>query len=151
MNEERRTEQTRATSLNELREYAKGALIELPPFGPGQPFFAMVKRPSIMQLASENEIPNPLLETANRIFIFDDPAAKEENVKDKELMNKTMELLKVFAKVMLLEPTYDDIKMAGLDLTDEQLLTLYNYAQIGVNALDSFRTEPEDREGVGSM
>ena len=42
-------------------------------------------------------------------------------------------------KASLEEPSFDDIKEAGLELTDEQMMAIFSYSQEGVKALESFR------------
>ena len=41
---------------------------------------------------------------------------------------------------------YDDLKEAGVKLTDEQMMFVFNYTQNGVEALESFREEREDNK-----
>ena len=121
------------TSISQLNEYAKGQLVELPSFGEGQPFFARLRRPSMLALAKSGKIPNSLLATANRMF-------------DSSLDTKSESMLKDFYMVMetileaaFVEPTYQEIKNAGVQLSDDQLIFVFNYTQQGVRALDQFR------------
>lgn len=121
------------TSISQLNEYAKGQLVELPSFGEGQPFFARLRRPSMLALAKSGKIPNSLLATANRMF-------------DSSLDNKNENMLKDFYTVIetileaaFVEPTYQEIKDAGVQLSDDQLIFVFNYTQQGVRALDQFR------------
>lgn len=121
------------TSISQLNEYAKGQLVELPSFGEGQPFFARLRRPSMLALAKSGKIPNSLLATANRMF-------------DSSLDTKSENMLKDFYMVMetileaaFVEPTYQEIKDAGVQLSDDQLIFVFNYTQQGVRALDQFR------------
>ena len=121
------------TSISQLNEYAKGQLVELPSFGEGQPFFARLRRPSMLALAKSGKIPNSLLATANRMF-------------DSSLDTKSENMLKDFYMVMetileaaFVEPTYQEIKDAGVQLSDDQLIFVFNYTQQGVKILDQFR------------
>lgn len=121
------------TSISQLNEYAKGQLVELPSFGEGQPFFARLRRPSMLALAKSGKIPNSLLATANRMF-------------DSSLDTKSESMLKDFYMVMetileaaFVEPTYQEIKDAGVQLSDDQMIFVFNYTQQGVRALDQFR------------
>ena len=50
-----------------------------------------------------------------------------------------LEILEIMAEAALVEPTYDDIKNAGLELADDQLTAIFNYTQDGVAALNLFR------------
>lgn len=56
------------TTIDDLRRYAKGSLVKLPSFAAGQPFVARLKRPSMMELVKNGEIPNELLTRANELF-----------------------------------------------------------------------------------
>ena len=56
-------------------------------------------------------------------------------------MSQMFDVLELMAKETFIEPTYSEIKEAGVDLTDEQMMFIFNYAQQGVKALESFRTE----------
>ena len=56
-------------------------------------------------------------------------------------MKQLYDVLDIIASETLVEPTYEDIKNVGLELTDEQMMFLFNYSQQGVKALESFRTE----------
>ena len=44
------------------------------------------------------------------------------------------------------EPSYSEIKEAGIKLTDEQMMFVFSYTQNGVKALDSFREESKNPE-----
>ena len=121
------------TSIAKRNEYAKGQLVELPSFGEGQPFFARLRRPSMLALAKSGKIPNSLLATANRMF-------------DSSLDTKSENMLKDFYMVMetileasFVEPTYQEIKDAGVQLSDDQMIFVFNYTQQGVKILDQFR------------
>lgn len=126
------------TSISQLNEYAKGQLVELPSFGEDQPFFARLRRPSMLALAKSGKIPNSLLATANRMF-------------DSNLDTKNDSMLKDFYMVMetileaaFIEPTYQEIKDAGVQLSDDQMIFVFNYTQQGVRALDQFRPHREN-------
>ena len=48
------------------------------------------------------------------------------------------------AKAAMLEPTYEDVKNAGMELTMLQLTEIYNYVNLGVEKLKFFRSEQEN-------
>ena len=50
-------------------------------------------------------------------------------------------ICEVIAKATLMQPTYDDIINAGMELSDDQIMAIFNYTQNGVKALESFRKE----------
>ena len=40
-----------------------------------------------------------------------------------------------------MEPSLAEIESVGLELTDDQMMALFNYSQVGTKALESFRQE----------
>ena len=126
------------TPLKVLMGYANGVVIQLPDFGDGQPFYARVRRPSMLKLASEGKIPNALLGTANSLFSGGDEA---KDVDNENMLPQILGVCVEMAKATLLEPTYDEVVSAGLTLTDQQLMFIFNYTQGGVENLKSFRSE----------
>ena len=56
-------------------------------------------------------------------------------------MKEQKEILDIVARAAMVEPTYQQIKDIGLELTDLQLLDIYNFTQLGVRSLISFRTK----------
>lgn len=128
------------TSISMLQEYARGQLVELPPFAEGQEFFAMLKRPSLMALSKTGRIPNELLSSAMGLFT----ASNKSSTKEKdatEVLNDMNDMLEVICEASFVSPTYSEIKNAGIELTDEQKTFVFQYAQEGVRALNSFRNE----------
>ena len=121
------------TSISQLNEYAKGQLVELPSFGEGQPFFARLRRPSMLALAKSGKIPNSLLATANRMFDSSLDTKSENMRKDFYMVMETI------LEAAFVEPTYQEIKDAGVQLSDDQMIFVFNYTQQGVRALDQFR------------
>jgi len=124
------------TSIESLKSYANGTVVQLPDFNDGQPFFARIRRPSIMKMASEGKIPNSLLATANALFSGSEEATDVDN---EGMLPQMLAVCEEMAKATLIEPTYNDIVGAGLTLTDQQLIFLFNYSQGGVESLQSFR------------
>lgn len=130
----------KVTSLDELKNIAKGEIIELPGFNEG-PFIARVKRPSFLNLVGSGAIPNELLTAAH--MIFNGTSSKSHEAVS---MSETNSLLKIVAEKALVEPSYSQLEEIGLELTDLQLLEIYNYTQQGVRALSSFRQKQKDTE-----
>lgn len=122
------------TSLDQLKQYAQGQVIELPAFSEDQPFVARIKRPSMLALAKANKIPNSLLLTANNLF-----AGAGVDKKKPEALKDVFSVLDVICEACFVEPTYQELREAGVELTDEQYMFLFNYTQRGVRALDNFR------------
>lgn len=130
-----KTEQV--TSLEQLKQYANGNIVRLPDFAEGQPFVARLKRPSILGMAKQGKIPNSLLVKTNELFVQSGSLDTEEN----SMMQEIYDVIDLIASETFVEPTYDEIKSTGIELTDEQMMFIFNYSQQGVKALESFRTE----------
>lgn len=129
------------TSISTLKGYMKGTLIKLPSFGPGQEFYARLKRPSMLDMIKNGEIPNTLLDAANSLFAEGTQMLGDGNP------NVTKDLFDVIDKLCeatFVEPSYSDLKDADIKLTDEQMMFIFSYTQNGVKALESFREERED-------
>lgn len=123
------------SNVVDLKRYVGGAVIQLPDFGPGQPFYARLKRPSMLALVKSGKIPNALLTTANELFTN----KAGVNTEDKEMLSDLFGVMDAICEASLLEPTYQELKENGIELTDEQLMFIFNYSQTGVKALNSFR------------
>lgn len=124
------------TPLDSLQEYGRGAIVQLPSFAEGQPFVARLRRPSMMALAKSGKIPNALLTTANSLFIKGGVDAANESV-----MQDVLSVVDVLCEAAFVEPTYKQIQDAGVELTDEQYMFIFNYTQQGIKALQPFRGE----------
>lgn len=131
-------EELKVTSLADLQSYKKGSVVELPPFAEGQPLVARMIRPSMLVMVKEGKIPNSLLKSANEIF--QDGVGSFDADKD-TAMSELFDVIDIICDASLVEPTLSDIKSAGLNLTDEQMMAIFSYAQQGVKALESFRQE----------
>ena len=130
-------ETEQVTSLEQLKQYANGNIVRLPDFAEGQPFIAKLKRPSILGMAKQGKIPNSLLVKTNELFVQSGSLDTEEN----SMMQEIYDVIDLIASETFVEPTYDEIKSTGIQLTDEQMMFIFNYSQQGVKALESFRTE----------
>ena len=134
---EQRAEQN-VTSIDTLKKYSSGTIVELPPFAEGQQFFAKLKRPSLLGMVKQGKIPNTLLVRANELFVQTGAGFDPD---EKDMMSQMFDVLELIAEETFVEPRYEDIQREGIELTDEQMMFIFNYAQQGVRALESFRTE----------
>lgn len=125
------------TTLDELKRYNEGDIVSLPPFGAGKPFVAKLRRPSMLVLAKCGKIPNALLAQANAMFFGEVRSGKH----DDDALSKLFDVIEVMCESAFIEPTYQEIKDAGITLTDQQYLAVYNYTQEGTKSLSSFRKE----------
>ena len=126
------------TSLADLQSYAKGTVVRFPDFAEGQPFVARVRRPSMLVLAKQGKIPNSLLAAAGELFSKGGEGMDSDN---ENMLSNIYDICKIICSASLVEPTMDDIENAGIELSDDQLMAIFNYAQNGVKALEPFRKE----------
>jgi hypothetical protein len=134
------------TPISDLVEASRGTLVELPPFVEGKPFVARLKRPSMLALVKSGKIPNALLNTANELF-----ANGSYDTDNPEAMSSLFGVLDSICDACFVEPTYAELKDAGVELTDDQYMFVFNYTQRGVNALQSFRSQLEDPESAANV
>lgn len=130
------TEAMSTTSIFDLQTYAKGTLVRFPDFAEGQPFVARVRRPSMLVLAKQGKIPNTLLNSANELFQGGGAGMDADN---ENMLADIYSICEIICESALKEPTYQQIKDAGLELSDDQLMAVFNYTQTGAKALESFR------------
>ena len=128
----------RVTTIEELKKSSMGELVELPRFTEDIPFVARLKKPSMLGLAKRGKIPNSLLVKANELFMA---GSDSIDVDEDNMMSEMVSVLEIIAEESFVEPTYSEIKEAGIELTDAQLMCVFQYTQSGVQALESFRTE----------
>ncbi|MCD3223785.1 esterase [Clostridium botulinum] len=140
-------ENLKITSIEDLKIIGQGKIIQLPPFFPdGKPFIAKIKNPNLMNLLSKGKIPNTLIHAVDQVmFGAEDHKDKKVQSKEEQLdqVRQMTELFEIIAQEALLEPTYEDLKNANLELTMQQSLALFQYTQEGVKSLESFRENNE--------
>lgn len=129
------TEELSITSLSDLETYKQGTVVRLPDFAEGQPFIARVRRPSMLVLAKSGKIPNSLLKTASELF----SGGTRNKQTDENTLKEIYEVCHIVCESTLIEPSLKDIEDIGVELSDDQLMAIFNYSQIGVRALNSFR------------
>lgn len=125
------------TTLHDLQTYTNGSIVKLPDFAEGQPLVARLKRPSMLALAAHGQIPNSLLTTASQMFTGD--VNQQVGINDSNVLKDMYDICHTMAQATLVEPTLAEIEGAGLELTDEQLMAIFNYTQAGIKALENFR------------
>lgn len=123
-----------ATPISELEIYSKGAYVDLPSFGEGMPFRARIRRPSVLALAKQKKIPNSLLSTAGKLF-----GSSGVDLTNEKTMDEMYCVFDVICEAAFVEPTWAQLKEAGVELTDEQYTFIFQYSQAGVKALEDFR------------
>ena len=128
------------TNIADLRSYAQGQIVELPSFAEGMPFVARLRRPSMLFLAKTGQIPNTLLAKAGQLFNGGGASLDSD---DTNMLSDVYDIAMVVIKASLVSPTIDEIHEAGLELSDDQIMAIFNYTQGGIKALEQFRGERE--------
>lgn len=131
----------KVTSIDQLKLMSGGEIVKLPPFIQGQDFYAKLRRPSMLKLVKSGQIPNSLLRTANMLFSGE---VDKELDRDDEFMKDMFDLIDVLADAVFVEPSWKELNNAGIELTDEQYMFIFNYTQEGVKALEPFRENEEN-------
>lgn len=133
------------TTLEDLKKYAGGVKVQLPSFSESCPFVAVLKSPSVVRLAMSGRIPNQLMKVAVELFTGETDESKDKSA-DEELkeMSDVRDVMEIIADASMVSPTFSEVKEAGIDLSDAQLLAIYNFTQTGIEDLRFFRPEQKD-------
>lgn len=126
------------TTVTDLQTYAAGTVVRFPDFGDGQPFVARVRRPSMLVLAKQGKIPNTLLTAAGELFSKGGGGLDPDN---ENMLGDMYNIMDIIATAALIQPSMAEIKNVGLELSDDQMMAIFNYTQTGIKALESFRQE----------
>ena len=127
----------KVTNLKDLKNIAKGEVVELPSFSE-TPFVARLRQPSLVGLVANGKMPNHLIGLATALFNADNDKVNKITETQKGI-KELYELMLVVADECLMEPTLKDIQEAGLELSDIQLTSIFNYSHRGSKVLQSFR------------
>lgn len=126
------------TTFSDLQSYAQGTVVRFPDFGNGQPFVARVRRPSMLVLAKQGKIPNSLLAAAGKLFSEGGSGLDSD---DEHMLSDMYNIMEIIATAALIQPSMEEIKGAGIELSDDQLMAIFSYSQTGIKALEPFREE----------
>jgi hypothetical protein len=127
------------TSLEQLKKIAQGDIIPLPSFTGDEPFIVRAKRPSLLALIKSGAIPNTLLKAAQELFYGKDVNSDVD-------MSQLTDVMTVIAEKALIEPSMEQLNELELQLTDEQLVAIFNYTQQGLKAVEKFRPITKDND-----
>lgn len=133
------SKELKVTSIEELKNLSHGEIVELPPFQGDVPFVARLKRPSMLSLVKSGQIPNSLLKEANSLFSGGVGGVVKEGANDDKMMSNLLSILDAICEASFVEPTYQQLREAGVELTDEQYMAVFSYTQKGVKSLENFR------------
>lgn len=120
--------------ISKLTKVRDSKIVELPEFADGTKFIARLRRPSMLKLCKSGKIPNSLLNQATALFT-DSNASKKVNITD------IYDICEIICESAFVNPSYEEIKASGIELTDEQIMAVFQYTQGGVKALENFRNE----------
>lgn len=136
------------TTIDELKAISQGKVIELQGWDDETPFVARIKRPSLQIMCANGQIPNNLLGAASKMFTAGSKLLEQVPIAD------ITKIQIAIAKASLIEPTYEQLEQAQLQLTDTQLSELFQYAMMGMAGLESFREKSrraQDHKPVTSV
>lgn len=132
-------DELKVTSIEELLKMgACGELVELPPFAENSKFIAKLRKPSLLGIVKAGKVPNELLVEANKLFANGAQGITRDTL-NPEMMNNMCDLLDIVCEEAFVEPKFEELKNAGIELTDSQRLAVFSYTQSGVESLKSFR------------
>lgn len=126
------TNTPQVTSIETLQSYSMGKIERLPDFADGQEFYARIRRPSLLKMVKNGKIPNALLSTANKLFTS---SIDDDDVENPNMMNDLFSVMDAICDASFVEPTYQQILDAGIELTDEQYMFIFDYSQQGAKSL----------------
>ena len=132
-------DEKKVISIAELKELSGGEIVELPSYNEGQVIYVKLRRPSLLQMVKAGKIPNELLTDANILFANGANGVVNRAVKDENTLQRLLDVIECICEETFVEPTYKEIKQAGIELTDSQLLAVFAYTQNGVESLKNFR------------
>lgn len=130
-------------TLDEIRERARGEVIEIPDWNGRGTIKVRVRKIDITPIVMQaGVIPNSLKVKAQEVF----EGEVKRNVKSDDIdieMEKLMPALDAIAREALVEPKYDDIQ-GILPLTLNQKLAILNYVTEELKQLEPFRRKPRN-------
>ena len=133
----------KSTSAAALADIGRGELVELPGWTDDKPFVARLRRASLTGMIRAGKIPNPLIGAAQRLY----EGAKSTS---KATFEETAKVVRAVVAESLVEPTEDVLQQVGLELTEQQVDSIYMYAIRGPKALEAFRHQQEHRDADSS-
>lgn len=130
------------TTLNDLANVKNTFEVELPPFADGTPFTAELRKPSLINMICSGRVSNPLILDA--LKLIGENSGKDELSKEEafKAQIESMKFMKGIAEYCLVVPKMEDIVKTVGDLTDEQIIAIFNFAQFDVNKLSKFCEVP---------
>ena len=102
--------------------------VEIPGFEPGERITVLLRKISIISLASSGKIPNQLMGVVAKLFDGEGRQKKDSN--SFENIVEMSKILAIIAEAAMVEPAYSEVKEF---LTDDQLNAIFEYSQGVIN------------------
>lgn len=126
--------------IEQLREMAN-PIIHIPNFDNTGTIPVKVKRPSLMGMAQQGQIPNHLMGIASAMVAGGGKQIRMDEPDDEDKIKMAADTMDLYCMACLVEPTYEEFKDI---MTDEQKLEIFEWAMGKVKNLNTFRDEKED-------
>lgn len=123
-------EELKPTAIKDIQASAAPQVAELSGWD-DKPFRARLRRLSMLEMAEAGEIPNELLGAVTELY--------GKGMQGLKGIRDTAKVFRLFAEKSLVEPSFDELQKAGVQLTDHQMLEIYLYSVSGAEGLKSFR------------
>lgn len=102
--------------------------VEIPGFEPGERITVLLRKISIISLASSGKIPNQLMGVVAKLF--DGEGRQKKGSNSFENIVEMSKILAIIAEAAMVEPAYSEVKEF---LTDDQLNAIFEYSQGVIN------------------
>ena len=107
---------------------------------PEDTFPCVLKKIDLLAWLINGKVPNELSAAVEDLFNISKAKKKTvEEYNDIDQIREGYKLNEWIARESMVEPKFDDLKDAGIYLSQEQLLDIYIFQMHGVNALKQFR------------
>lgn len=131
------------TSIDQLKQVKLTEVIELSPFPNGTPLNVEVRRPSVLEMMFNNEVPNHLMTLLPKIT---EHVNNVTDGKDSTLTNEEVttfyDFLEKLCKKCLVAPTYNEILENVGKLSFDQMFDVYAWVFRDVKEIaETFRTK----------
>lgn len=121
-------------SIEQLKELST-TVIEIPDFDNEGTIKVRVRKPRLMAMASQGQIPNHLLGVVNDMIFGQKNKQKELKIED------ITNVYELYCTACLVEPNYEEFKEI---ITDDQMEAIFDFGMGTVNKLDTFRDDQEN-------
>ena len=129
-------------SINDILAACEPEIVEISGWKPDQKWQVALERPSLVNMATDGSVPNPLLATVAKLLAGGTTAVKAGNEAEANTA------LKHIVRAAMKEPTMEALEKAGVALTDDQYMEIYAWVLGGLKGLDRFRSVA--RNGTGA-